>query len=96
MIKKYFTKLLIKFLGNGIYQPGKIELAKMQEWLFRCYKDDGFNHYYTMRKKYLVNLLSLGLEGEEQQQTLGRLNELKALATNINSEGKKLENKKAK
>jgi len=49
-----------------------------------------------MRKKYLVNLLALGLEGKEQQQTLGRLNELKALATNINSEGKKLENKKAK
>ena len=90
------TKLLLKILGNNIYQPGKIELAKMQEWLFKSYKDEGFNHYYTMRKKYLVNLLALGLEGEEQQQTLGRLNELKALATNINSEGKKLENKKAK
>jgi len=65
----------------------------MQEWLFKSYKDEGFTHYYTMRKKYLVNLLALGLEGKEQQKTLGRLEELKALATNINSEGKKKKDK---
>jgi len=93
---KFYTKLLLKLLGNNLYQPGIIELKKMQDWLFKSYKDEGFTHYYTMRKKYLVNLLALGLEGKDQMITLGRLNELKALATNINSEGKKLENKKAK
>lgn len=92
-MKKLFVKLLLKLLGNNLYQPGIIELKKMQEWLFKSYKDEGFTHYYTMRKKYLVNLLALGLEGKEQQKTLGRLEELKALATNINSEGKKKKDK---
>lgn len=97
-MRKFYIKLLLKLLGNQIYQPGQIELKKMQDWLFKCFKDEGFTHYYTMRKKYLVNLLALGLEGKDQLITLGRLEELKALATNINTEGKrkKLEDKKAK
>jgi hypothetical protein len=37
--------------------------------------------------------MALGLEGKEQSETLGRLKELKALATNIRTEGnKKLDN----
>ena len=95
-MKKFIIKLLLKLLGNNLYQPGQIELKKMQDWLYKAYKDEGFTHYYTMRKKYLVNLLALGLDGKDQLITLGRLEELKALATNINSEGKKkLEDKKA-
>jgi len=38
-----------------------------------------------MRKKYLINLLSVGLEGKEQWKTLGRLEELRSLSTNINT-----------
>ena len=95
-MKKFIIKLLLKLLGNNLYQPGQIELKKMQDWLYKAYKDEGFTHYYTMRKKYLVNLLALGLEGKDQLITLGRLEELKALGTNINTEGKKkLEDKKA-
>lgn len=94
-MRRFYIKLLLKLLGNNLYQPGIIEVKKMQEWLFKAYKDEGFTHYYTMRKKYLVNLLALGLQGKEQDEVLGRLKELKALATNVNSEGK-LENKKAK
>lgn len=86
-------KLLIKLLGNDIYQPSEIEAKKMQDWLFKSFKDPGFQSYYTMRKKYLVNLLALGLEGKEQSETLGRLKELKALSNNIRTEGnKKLDN----
>lgn len=95
-MKKFYIKILLKLLGNNLYQPGIIEVKKMQDWLFKAYKDEGFTHYYTMRKKYLVNLLSLGIEGKEQSEALGRLNELRALAANINSEGKRLENKKEK
>ena len=95
-MRKFYIKLLLKLLGNQIYQPGQIEIKKMQDWLFKAFKDEGFTHYYTMRKKYLVNMLSLGIEGKEQYQYIGRLEELKALAGNVNSEGKKkLEDKKA-
>lgn len=93
-MKKLYIKLLLKLLGNQIYQPGQIEVKKMQEWLFKCFKDEGFTHYYTMRKKYLVNMLSLGIEGKEQHQYLGRLEELKALAGNVNTEGKRKKDKK--
>lgn len=88
-MKKLYIKILLRLLGNQIYQPGQIELKKMKEWLFKAFKDEGFTHYYTMRKKYLVNMLSLGIEGKEQQKYLGRLEELKSLAGNVNSEGKK-------
>ena len=73
----------------------------MNQWLKLSYKDRGFKNYYTMRKKYLMNSLSLGLEGKEMYETLGRLNELKALSVNINTaakqvkaEVKKVDNKK--
>lgn len=79
-------KLLIKFLGNDIYQPEQIELKKMQDWLYKCYQDDGFKHYYTMRKKYLVNILLTDLTDRERAKAQGRLDELKGLSTNINSE----------
>lgn len=91
-------KLLLKLLGNNIYTPEKIELEKMQDWLYKSYKDQGFTNYFTMRKKYLINLLALGLEGKEQQRVLGRLEELRGLATNIktevNNRKKELEKKK--
>jgi hypothetical protein len=91
-------KLLLKLLGNNIYTPEKIELEKMQTWLYKSYKDQGFTSYFTMRKKYLINLLALGLEGKEQQRVLGRLEELRGLATNIktevNNRKKELEKKK--
>ncbi len=86
-------KVLLKLLGNDIYQPESIDIKKMQDWLFICHKNDGFKHYYTMRKKYLVNLLLLDLSDNERAKTQGRLEELKGLSTNINSEFKKRKEK---
>jgi len=91
MIKRF----LIKLLGNGIYQPEVIEVKKMQDWLFRCYKDEGFKHYYSMRKKYLVNMLLLDLSEKERAKLQGRLEELKGLTTNINSEFKNRKEKQS-
>lgn len=91
-------KLLLKLLGNDIYQPEEIEAKKMQDWLFKSYKDDGFKSYYTMRKKYLVNYLLLDITQHEREITRGRLEELKGLSTNITAEFKRrreLEDKKA-
>jgi len=82
-------KLLLKILGDSVYQLEPIDEKKMKDWLLKSYKDEGFKHYYSMRKKYLVSLLALGISGKEQAETLGRLNELKALSSNIASEYKR-------
>lgn len=82
-------KILLKLLGNDIYQPEQIEVKKMQDWLFKSYQEEGFKNYYTMRKKYLVNLLLLDLTEKERAKAQGRLEELRGLATNINAEFKK-------
>ena len=86
-------KLLLKLLGNDIYQPEVIEVKKMQDWLFKSYKDSGFKHYYTMRKKYLVNLLCLDLKDSERYKAQGRLEELKGLSINIGTEYKRRKDK---
>lgn len=91
-------KLLLKLLGNSIYQPELIDTKKMQDWLWKSYKDEGFKNYYTMRKRYLVNLQLQRLSDQDRLETRGRLLELQGLASNINSEAKKkkLETKKGK
>lgn len=80
-------KLLLKLLGNSIYQPGQIEIKRMQEWLFKAYGDEGFKHYYTMRKKHLYSYLALqSVKGEDRWIAQGRLEELKSLSANITKE----------
>lgn len=86
---KWFKKLLLKIIGNGIYSPEPIDEKKLKDWLWKCHKDDGFKSYYTMRKKYLVNLLLMDLTDIERAKAQGRLDELRGLSTNINSEFKR-------
>jgi hypothetical protein len=86
-------KLLLKLIGNDIYQPEPIDTKKMQDWLFDCYKKEGFKNYYTMRKKYLVNLLMLDLSEKERNKAQGRLEELKGLSVNIAEEYKRRKDK---
>lgn len=82
-------RLLLKLIGNDIYQPEEIEVENMRKWLYLSYKDSGFKNYYTMRKKYLVNMLLLDLSDIERAKTQGRLDELKGLSVNINAENKR-------
>jgi hypothetical protein len=88
-------KILLKLLGNSVYQIDAIDKAKLDDWLFRSYRDDGFKHYYTMRKKYLVSLLTLDIGEKERIKTIGRLSELAGLSANIKSEAKKRKEKKS-
>ena len=87
-------KLLLKLLGNSVYQAEQVDYKKMQDWLFKSYKDEGFKHYYTMRKKYLMSLLSMDIEGKERYKAIGRLEELRGLSANINAEVKRHKDKK--
>lgn len=87
-------KLLLKLLGNSVYQAEQVDYKKMQDWLFKSYKEEGFRHYYTMRKKYLMSLLSMDIEGKERYKAIGRLEELRGLSANINAEVKRHKDKK--
>jgi hypothetical protein len=92
-------KWILKLLQNRLYQQESIEVQKMKDWLFKSYKEEGFKNYYTMRKKYLVNLLLLDLSEKERFKAQGKLEELAVLSNNmatVVSERKKLENKKGK
>lgn len=82
---KWIKKLLLRFLFSDLYLPGSVDQAALKEWLRTNHDNDGFKSYYTMRKKYLMGLLALGIEGKEYWETVGRLKELKALTTNINT-----------
>lgn len=91
-------KFLLKLFQNRLYQQEPIEVQKMKDWLFKSYKEEGFKNYYTMRKKYLVNLLLLDISEKERLRAQGRLEELAALSNSIKTvvkERKELENKKS-
>ena len=91
-------KFLLKLFQNRLYQQEPIEVQKMKDWLFKSYKEEGFKNYYTMRKKYLVNLLLLDISEKERLKAQGRLEELAALSNSIKTvvkERKELENKKS-
>jgi hypothetical protein len=76
-------KFLLKLFQNRLYEQDKIEVQKMKDWLFKSYKEEGFKNYYTMRKKYLVNLLLLDLTDKDRAKAQGKLEELAVLSNNI-------------
>lgn len=82
---KTLKKLFLWFLRNDLFEQKPIDVANMNKWLELSWKDGGFKNYYTMRKKYLVNKLALGIEGKDMYETLGRLKELQQLSTNVNA-----------
>lgn len=95
-MKKLIIKFLIKILGDNFSQLNQTDIAKLQEWLFGSYKDNGYAQYYTIRKKYIANLMSVGLSWEDYLICLGRIQELRSLNQNINQEVKRRENLKNK
>ena len=95
-MKKYIIKILIKLLGDNFSQLNQTDIPKLQEWLFDAYKNNGYAQYYTLRKKYISNLMSVGLSWEDYLICLGRIQELRSLNQNINQEVKRRENLKNK
>jgi len=84
-MKKWLLSLVIPFL----YKPEGIDEQKLKDWLFASYANDGFKHYYTMRKRQLVNLMLIEDDPVKRAEARGRLNELKALSANISDEKKR-------
>ena len=94
-MKKLIVKLLVKLVNLNISENlGVVDQTLLSKWLYTSYKDNGWKQYYTLRKKTLLQLLSLGIDNDKEYwQTVGRIKELQALGTNINSELKRREKK---
>jgi hypothetical protein len=94
-MKKLIIKILIRLVGSDISESLSIvDQDALNKWLYVSYKDNGWKQYYTLRKRSLLNLLSLGIEkNDEYWQVVGRMKELQALSTNINAELKRREKK---
>ena len=76
----------MSLIGEDIFGVSKIETEKMKDWLYESYANDGYKQYFTLRKKAIQNELTIGLKGEEYWKKIGRIEELRALNSNINKE----------
>ena len=83
MIKRILLKIALR--GFVKIEKGVNNLA-IGNWLYNSYKDKGFAHYNTVRKKMINELLSTGLEQKEYWISIGRLKELQSLGLNIKEE----------
>lgn len=90
LIKKY----LLRFLED--IDITNVQPEKLYIFLKKLYNDDGYKSYYTVRKKYLMELLTTDLSEQQREQTLGRLKELKALSANIKTAYQREKEKKLK
>ena len=71
-------RLLLRLLSDKSYKMIKNDV--IQEWLMSLSSSDsGYRGYYTIRKRAILGLLSIGLEQKEYWTNLGRLAELKHL-----------------
>jgi len=92
-MRNLIIKLLARILKLNLSENlGVVDKGVLSKWLYVSYKDNGWKQYYTLRKKSLLQLLSLGMENDKEYwQTVGRIKELQALSTNINHELKRKE-----
>jgi len=89
-MKRLIIKFLSKLGGVDTEDSVVIDKAILSKWLYMSYKDKGWSHYYTLRKKNLTRLLSSGIDDDKEYWRLvGALKELRALSSNINLEIKR-------
>lgn len=85
-MKKLLLKLLQRLLFDDVVPVDGVDMAKMTQWLFKAYEDKGFRSYYTLRKKTIKDVISLGVSRKDYWRSIGRLEELKALSENVKTE----------
>lgn len=73
-------KLLLRLLSDNSYS--KVNDKKIQEWLMSLESESsGYKGYYTLRKKAITDVISLGVEQKEYWVNMGRLAELRNINT---------------
>ena len=77
-MRLFLVRLLMKLLGGiSNMEVSKINRKKMEDWLANLSSDSyGYKDYYTMRKRQLLNALTLYRGDQVYWTTLGRLQEL--------------------
>lgn len=90
-MKKIFLKVLIALIGDDPFDISRVDTKIMQDWMFESFQNDGYKQYYTLRKKYIQNELTVGMEESEYWKRIGRIEELRALNDNIIKESKRRE-----
>lgn len=90
-MRQFLVNILVKLVNLNVREDlGLVDRGKLQKFLFMAAKDDGWKSYYTLRKKSLLSLLSLGTDyNNEYWQIVGRMKELNAMSANINAELKR-------
>jgi hypothetical protein len=74
----FLIKLLLRLLSDNSSKQMKDEVV--QEWLMSLSEEkSGYKGYYTIRKRAIQGVLSVGLEPKEYWMNLGRLAELKQM-----------------
>lgn len=79
-------KFILKLLQNKIYTQEPYEIKKMQDWLWKSFKEEGFKNYYTMRKKYLWTAIVLEDDNMKRAKLKGRYEELLMMKNNMMTE----------
>lgn len=97
-MKNLIVKLLVKLVNLNVKETlSSVDQSILSKWLYISYKDNGWKQYYTLRKKTLLQMLSLGIDNDKEYwQIVGRMKELQALSVNINQEVKRREKNKIK
>jgi hypothetical protein len=79
-MKILLIKLLLRLLSREV-DSDRIDRGRMEEWLEGLVMPkSGFQDWYTLRKKSIMQGLSIGVEGKEYWTLFGRLLELKQLS----------------
>lgn len=72
----------------------KVNKEKIDKWMLFSYKDFGFMHYYTLRKRNILDMMTDGVNRKEYWKLIGRISELETMAANIKVAKGELEKKK--
>ena len=75
-MKEFLIKILVKLIGE---ESLPIERKKVNDWLFSIYNDKGFQHYYTFKKKRLLNSIASGVKEKEYWELVGKLEALREI-----------------
>ncbi|MCX6822226.1 MAG: hypothetical protein NTW30_05630 [Candidatus Aenigmarchaeota archaeon] len=92
-MKRLLLKILIKLIGENPFVISSVDTKVMQDWLYSSFQKEGYKQYYTLRKKFIQNELTIGMKEAEYWKRIGRIEELRALNANINQEAERRKKK---
>jgi len=83
-MKYLIYKLLMRLSGSyAPKEPAKVDIELMEDWLKSLAGDkSGYRHYYTTRKKHILEGMVSGMKQEDYWINHGRILELQQINAN--------------